>query len=49
MYNALDEQNSLSVCEDIHGCASVNGAVELGEPLTWAQPRNYEAGLRVTF
>ncbi|HEX5967214.1 MAG TPA: TonB-dependent receptor, partial [Intrasporangium sp.] len=49
VYNALDEQNSLSVCEDIHGCASVNGAVELGEPLTWAQPRNYEAGLRVTF
>jgi hypothetical protein len=53
--NVLDQERATSVCEDV--IAGGDGALEpacgdgiaVGDPLTFQQPRRYEAGLRFSF
>ena len=49
VYNVLDSEDPVAVCEDINGCAVTGGTADLGEATAWQQPLNYEAGIRITF
>ncbi len=45
IYNALDDEHMLSICDNINGC----GSVPFEGGLTFRQPRNYELGVRIQF
>jgi hypothetical protein len=53
--NVLDDERGTSVCEDVvEGAggaleAACGAGIEVGDPLTFQQPRRYEAGVRFTF
>jgi hypothetical protein len=43
--NVFSTEDVTSVCEMVRGC----GEFELGEPISWGTPRQWEVGLRLTF
>lgn len=43
--NLFDSENATEVCDSLTGC----GEFEMGEALSWQQPRRYELGVRVEF
>jgi hypothetical protein len=53
--NVFGEEQATSVCEDVIAGAggeleaACGAGLEIGDPLTFQQPRRYEAGLRFTF
>ena len=53
--NVFGDEQATTVCEDVvEGAggaleAACGAGIEVGDPLTFQQPRRYEAGVRLTF
>jgi hypothetical protein len=46
VFNTFSDEYVTDVCDDVGGCGSAGA---LGDPIDWATPRRYEAGIRLEF
>jgi outer membrane receptor protein involved in Fe transport len=49
VYNLPDREDPTGICDGVYGCGWEDRTYELGEPVFFTRPRQYEVGLRVEF